>query len=555
MGLQGHRYRGLRRVADVFRGLVAASVFVSTISPLAAQAGGPEGNEVLVGSELERYLRLLQSRGAVDPYPWSLRGLSLREVDLLLPRDSAHPWAERIPSAADSAGGLQVKLLRPEARLIFNSTFPHGSNDGAIWAGRGLTTAVQAGLSARYGSVSLLLAPIAFHAQNADFPLVPNGHAGRLAFADRALPHEIDLPQRFGDRAYTRIDPGQSTLRVDAYGAGVGVSTANQHWGPAREYPLLLGNNAAGFLHVFAGTSAPVDVWVGRLHGRVMWGRLDQSGFSTVPSDSSRRFATGYVGVFAPRGLDGLELGVARFYHFAWPDGALRWTHVMAPFESFFKEGLPDTGTGREESSDAENQLASVFARWVLAPSGVEVYGEYGREDHSWDSRDFLVEPDHSSAYVLGFHKVWKRPGSRFLALRGEVLNAQVGSVSQVRYQAPFYVHTWVRQGHTQRGQLLGAAAGYGGAGSLLAADYYHPGGRWTASWSRELRQDRSHFREPGTSGMEVVDVVHTLGTEALFFRGRLDLTAGVAGSYNLNRNFGGDMFNLNAIFRIRAGI
>ncbi len=93
----------------------------------------------------------------------------------------------------------------------------------------------------------------------------------------------IDLPQHFGDGPYTRVDPGQSSLRLDARGVAAGLSTANQHWGPAAEHPLLLGSNAPGFLHAFLGTSEPVDVWIGSLHGRVVYGRLRQSGYSRTP--------------------------------------------------------------------------------------------------------------------------------------------------------------------------------------------------------------------------------------------------------------------------------
>src|SRR5437762_395656 len=83
------------------------------------------------------------------------------------------------------------------------------------------------------------------------FSLMANGDTGKLVYADGLHPTTIDRPQRFGNRAYAVIDAGQSTLRLDAGPVTAGISTANQYWGPAAEYPAILGNNAAGIPHVF----------------------------------------------------------------------------------------------------------------------------------------------------------------------------------------------------------------------------------------------------------------------------------------------------------------
>ncbi len=528
--------------------------------PLFAQRNEPVGgrSEVFVGSELENYLRLLQVGGQVARYPWSIRAFSPAELDRLMPGDSAHPWAERYDLQADTAGGVRFDWVHPQARMIFNSAFPYGANNGPIWAGRGLTTAVQAGFAVRAGPLSLTVAPVLFRAENAPFPLTPNGHSGRLAFADWRTYHNwIDLPQRFGDQPYMRLDPGQSTLRIDALGVTAGVSTANQHWGPAAEHPIILGNNAPGFAHAFLGTLTPWNLWIGRLHGRVVWGRLEQSPYSFVAESDSRRFTSGLVVSFTPRGVPGLEIGGTRFYHEAWPQEGLGWANLGRPFEALLKQTLrqlnPDPETRDELAGPPSNQLASVFARWVFPASGFELYGEYGKEDHNWDFRDLVLQFDHNAGFGLGFRKVWTRSPASLITLRGELLNLQVTHILRVRSQLPFYQHSVFRQGHTHRGQILGSAAGYGGAGSILALDYYHPRGRWTLAWERAVRADSGeHWRTQEAGGL---DVLHTLGAEALVFRGRWDVTAGLRGVYNLNRGFASDAFNLNATLAIRAAI
>ena len=538
-------------------GALWALLVMLTSLPLAAQAGaGMDGRaEVFVGSELEEYLRLLQIQGKSELYPWSIRALSPREVDRLAPRDTMHPWADRYDLQPDRSGSFQWNLVRPEVRTIYNSAFPYGSNDGPIWAGRGLTTAVQAGVLARYGSLSVTFAPIWFRAENAPFDLMPNGRTGRLVFADGRYPTTIDLPQRFGNDPYSRLDAGESTVRLDLPLLTAGVSTAVQHWGPAIEYPLVLGSNAPGFLHGWIGTSTPLNLGIGRLHARVVWGRLEQSEYSSVRGAASRRFMSGVVSAFAPRGLPGLEIGGARFFHTSWPADGLSWDNFAQPLEALFKTSLEDQEDGPDPKSDAGNQLLSVFGRWVFPASGFELYGEYGREDHSWNMRDLILEPDHNSAYMLGFWKAWQREGRRFVAVRGEVLDAQRSHLSRVRYQTPFFRHGQTRQGHTQRGQTLGAPAAFGGAGAILAADVYHERGRWTLSWRREMRQDRDVSQATGTSDDEGLDVVHALGAEALFFLERFDVTGGLEGAYELNRNFADDGFNLHLLLGVRAAL
>jgi hypothetical protein len=330
-------------------------------------------------------------------------------------------------------------------------------------------------------------------------------------------------------------------LRMDLRGVAVGISSANQAWGPVAEYSVILGNNAPGFAHGFLGSSRPLNVGIGKVHGRMVWGRLEQSAYTNITGTEEHRFMSGMVGVFTPRGIPGLEFGLGRFFHSPWPENGLSADHFLRPVESLFKVGLGEGEKGREPNSDVDNQLASVFARWVFPRGGFEVYGEYGREDHNWDFRDFILEPDHISAYALGFRKGWMSSEGRLLGLRGEVMNAQVSHLVQVRGQSPFYLHSDTRQGHTHRGQILGSPAVFGGAGGLLGMDYYHPGGRWSLEWSRTLRAD--------------TNVVHGLGAEAVVFRGGLELTGGLAGVYELDRYPGGDAFNLNASVQVRIGM
>ena len=527
----------------------ALALVLACAGPLAGQEGYLL-REATAGSEAERYLRVLQTLGEVPLYPWGVRGFSPAEVARLAPADTAHPWTTRL--AADSgAGGLRVELLRPALGVGFQSSLPEAGNDGAVWAGRGVTGTVSAGVALRAGALSLRLEPLAFWTENRGFALMPTGAVGELRYADPQRPRAIDAPQRFGDGAYGRLDPGQSTLRLDLAGVAAGVSTANQHWGPGLDYPLLLGTNAGGLPHAFVGTASPWRVGIGTLHTRVIWGWAAQSPYSPVMGHGTRRYVSGLVASFTPRWLPGLELGGARFFHTAWPRGGLRLRDLAQPFQAFLKEAVDSTGIGRDARSHPDNQLASAFLRWVLPGSGMELWAEYVRNDHSWDALDFVLEPDHASGFALGGRKVWRRGGG-LLALRAEWVNTQPSHLALTRrWQGFLYTHSGTPQGHTHRGQLLGSLAAYGGGGGTLGLDAYHRRGRWT------LELARTRLREPDAADSTArgVDVLSSLSAEALYFAGGVDLIVRVRGTHEANRYFAGDATNFSAYVGARLGL
>jgi hypothetical protein len=393
-------------------------------------------------------------------------------------------------------------------------------------------------VSGRWGPVSAVVAPIFFRAENTD----PG--------PDELNREDIDFPERFGDAPYSRIDPGQSTVRVDLRYVTFGISTANQHWGPVGDLPLIMGSNAPGFPHVFLGTSEPVNVWAASLHARLVWGRLTTSPGAATPADSTHRLASALVVSLTPRGAPGLEIGLSRFFNVPWPEDGLGRSDLTRPLDHFLKRSADYYEGNRVDIRD--DQLVSVFARWVAPRSGFEVYGEYGREDYNFDRRDFIVEPDHTGAYSLGIRKAWQR-GHGFDALRIEVLNSRPSHLARVRPQGAFYSHV-NNLGHTNRGQILGTNSGFGGAGSIIALDRYSPSGRLTVSWERILRQARETFPDPAVKyDPDAMDVQHAIRVDRLIFARGFDLVPAVTGVYEMNRNFGGDAFNLKVELQMQA--
>ena len=495
------------------------------------------------GSEGERYLRALQVAGLDDLTQWSIRPFSARMVRRIARDDRGQAWGAHYRLRPVAGNG--IRMVAPEVQGIVNSGRPYGFNDGPLWVGRGLTASASAGVQGTFGPLEVVFAPQAFWAQNAGFPLapVPGGGSGSAAFRD-PVSNWIDLPQRFGDGWYGRLDPGQSAARITLGGVTFGGSTANEVWGPAVESPFLLGNNAAGFAHVFAGTDGPLTIGPVRLGLRLIAGRLDQSAYSPAAADASRRYLTGAVVVGSLAQLPGLELGAGRLFENVWPDSGVGFGDIVAPlFKNPFKAHIASTAGG---GTEPDNQLGSLFARWTFPGSGVEIYGELGREDNSADARDLLLEPDHDLAFMLGFQRVWLQGDRAMLVFRGELLNTSISHLDQVRHQSPAYIHSFVVQGHTQRGQLLGAPTGYAGGGASLAVDWFTRRGRTTVTWRRALR-------EPPVSTTSPRDVTHALSIDGLLFRPRFDLAPELTLIYNANQDGGGDALSARVSLIARA--
>jgi hypothetical protein len=505
------------------------------------------GDAIDVGGEAERYLRVLQLSGAVPPGSWTVLPFTRATAQALGP-GAAHPWADRFaPPAREPA-----RWLRPTATALLNSTFPVQEAVGPVWAGRGLTAAVQAGVYARWRRLSLQLAPVAFVAQNSDFPLAPNLAAGSLRFADARFPYRIDHPQRFGDGAYGRVDLGTSEVALDLAPMTLGVSTAPQRWGPAREYPLVLGAGAGGFPHAFVGTSVPLDLRVARLNARLIVGTLEQSAYSAAPPDLADRIASAAVVAISPRGVDGLELGFTRFFESAAPWSVSR---ILRPFSLGALVGaVGDTLANRLR----ENQMASLFFRWALPSAGLEVYGEWYREDSPGDLRKLVLKPDDLSAFTVGLQRVFTASPVRRRVFRVEMVNGELSH--QERGQRGFleplppYIHSDVQQGHTQHGLLLGSSEAFGGAGWRVSLDDYSPRGRRTLAAERALRFDWLPGQPTPPTDVHP-DVMYGIRFEELRFAGARDYTLVVVPAVDLNRDTvqGADRLNLHVSVRVRG--
>src|SRR5690606_2889716 len=114
------------------------------------------------------------------------------------------------------------------------------------------------------------------------FPIVHDGSTWREYYEWLNF---MDIPERFGERSYNTLLPGQSSIRYNLESISFGISTENIWWGPGRRNSLIMSNNAAGFLHATINTRKPIPTSIGSFEGQLIAGRLENSGFKPPHAD------------------------------------------------------------------------------------------------------------------------------------------------------------------------------------------------------------------------------------------------------------------------------
>lgn len=444
-----------------------ATLAVGAEAPAAAQTTAEGGTGARDGECPREALWVLRVDGAA--------ALPLQALTLADRLDGASPLRHRASRRLLLAGCPEEDALpgfpmppgtRGRGLSVFaageaatNSAYPRGGNDGALWRGRGVSGLVRPGVAVGWRFFTASLAPEVVAWQNADFRHRGEEAEGRAAFRN-PWHSTIDWPDRPGGEPRTDLLPGQSFVRVDLGPIAGGLSSANARFGPARHFPLLLGTAAPGFPHAFLGTSGPVRLGPIRVEAESFAGELRESAyFDGDPTNDRRALIGTYVGLSPFRGL---WVGALRLYsEYVTDDQSLA---------DVFRQKLIDVPWVEGDQNLPGNGLASAFVRWAPPGTGFELYGEYGREDYPYNLEDVAVEPDWTRTYNLGASKLFERASPVLV----NVELANLGPSNPERSGKgwfSWYTHSSIRQGHTHRGELLGAWIGPGSTAQRLSVD------------------------------------------------------------------------------------
>lgn len=396
--------------------------------------------------------------------------------------------------------------------------------DGPAWQGVGFNGQIVGGLTWGSDHLEVSLMPEIWFAENRKFSMPasmnpPYGDAHRGAW---------DHPLRMGTTSLTRWDLGQSSISAKYGPARVSVGTENRIWGQSRQNSLLLSANGPGVPSVELAVDPLTTSW-GTLEGHYIAGLLAPSGWQASSSQSGLRLWTGVMGAYTFPGSAPLTLTVARFAQASYD--AFDWRDLGVPFLFKYSWGV-----------DKYDQRLSLGYRWRFPSVGLELYGEWGRNDYSPKLLAWLQNFERTQAYVLGFRKAL-RTELGVLALEGELASVFLGPEGLINangydpYGADFYTHSILRQGYTIAGQDLGAAVGNGNSLSLA--------GVWVgdhASFKAELRRwvkDYSVLVSTLDRTAEWrIDVEYSLGLDARLESGDLTWFLGLISFYEISPFF-----------------
>ncbi len=294
----------------------------------------------------------------------------------------------------------------------------------------------------------------------------------------------------FTKNGYNNFSLGQSAIRLHVGNTPLSVSFSNENiwWGPGIFNSLMMSNNAPGFEHFSIHTRRPLKTWFGAFEFQVIGGtlksdpnlpmenfnlnRYDQV-FGPMKANNDRYFS-GINLAYQPSFLKGLTVGVNRMFQYYTEDKAAgeNFTQRYFPvFTSVFK----NSAGGLQEDARNRDQLINIFSRFVFPNNALEVYGEYGWNDHKYNLRDLTLNPDGSAAYIVGFRKVVPLRKDKHLTIEAELTEMEPTNSDIGRPSGNWYVHGSVFEGYTHQNQILGGGVTPGDNTATVRISLSHP--------------------------------------------------------------------------------
>jgi hypothetical protein len=396
------------------------------------------------------------------------------------------PWSAMLRSGAEvrGAGARGVHWLLPEAHVVFNSGLITTMSDGALWSGRGTNGLVRGGVTASRGRVRLTLAPELTWSENRAVEVPTVNQTSRSTWSDpwRTAGAPLDRPLRFGTEPLMTLGPGQSELTVEVGRSVVGIGSGNLWWGPGLRNALVLSDNAAGIPRLFARLPQDVTTPLGAFRGEWFVGALTESIYFDAEASNDLRAASGLAVTLAPRGVTGLTVGAARL--------------IVAPVDGAgglaaraFDPLLTMNGGG------ARDQMTSIFGRWMVPGTGIELWSEYGWQRLPASAREWLVAPNADGAWTTGAQWAIPRKNGAW-RMQVEFSDLAQSRVDTAHAARDYYTGRAAVQGFTQRGQLLGAGVGPGATSGWLAVDRVRNGWSLGGVFSRVRWENDAFYRQ-----------------------------------------------------------
>ncbi|MHA7129381.1 capsule assembly Wzi family protein [Algoriphagus namhaensis] len=422
-------------------------------------------------------LRRGQLLGEVD----STLSFGLRPVNLTaIKADSelqqlSRFWSGRPSSERKTSQLYALPILSTSA---IHTKRPYGWGDKGLNPNVGFQTYLGAGLYGKAGFFEAQFYPEFTFSENRPYQGFQSDFPTSVIQSRFFYWNDGDNPELFGDGPSSQFWWGQSYVKLSAGPVSLKLSTENIWWGPGQFNALIFSDNAQGFPHLSLETNRPIRTFLGNFETQIIMGRLENSqrdpsqnsalnAIYFEPFDGDWRYLNGISINYNPSFLPNAFIGFNRTfqqYDQVRGDSFNDWFPI---FEVFQKERFFDDGNTIVYDSRGQDQQVSVSLRYLVPSAQFEIYSEFGRRDHSFNWREFILNPEHARAYLVGFQKLFQtgKP-NRYLQVRGEMTHQQESVNRYIRYPGLIGNQTWhthgLARGFVNYGQTLGVGSGVG---------------------------------------------------------------------------------------------
>lgn len=360
----------------------------------------------------------------------------------------------------------------------FNSEKPYGWGNYLLKPNVGFQTFLSLGIETTLGPLYIRLRPEFTFSQNKSYLGYLGNFSNGVNISKFHFWNSGDYPETFALGPYNQIWLGQSLVSLRFGPMEIGVSTQNIWWGPGQFNDLTFSSNSKGFPHLTLNSFRPIETFVGNFEMQIIMGRLSDSGRKPSQIDELNdkyfdeslredRYLNALMIIYNTKWLPNLYLGLARTFQRYDSYQGNTFKDYFPVFQAFQKEKFFENGNSVDFDEDGFDQQLTLSFRYLIPHAKFEIYGEYGRRDHAYNYRDFILNPDHARAYMFGMQKILPLNNSNYMIqIRSEILNLQSSVNRYIRYPGLLGGFAWnthaQARGFTQDGEALGAGPGIG---------------------------------------------------------------------------------------------
>ncbi|MEL0245379.1 MAG: capsule assembly Wzi family protein [Flavobacteriaceae bacterium] len=407
-------------------------------------------------------------------YSLNIRPISYSEFDSIFPNQN-----KLIYKSNDNK--FLLKSLGIDYFIEYNSNHPYNRNNGTMIPNKGYQHILSPGLYFKIGPLSIQLKPEHHYAVNHPFVGFWEGHYPEIWKERYKLWNKIDMPERHGNKRHNKMVFGQSNIKLNWKNISLGLSSENIWWGPSKRNSIMMSNNAQGFNHITLNTNKPIKTIIGNFEWQIITGKLENSGYDPPKTDfeyagtklfvpkinqigetDDWRYLQGFIISYSPKWIDGLSFGLIRWVQMysALIDGKYTWLNgkinYLPAFSNLFRSN--DKYIDFETQT---NQAAGIFLKWLWKDSNAEFYFEFHHNDSKQNLRDLLLDSDHSRAATVGLSKLFRVNDNQY-AFNWEWTQMEQSASRLIRNAGSWYEHSYVYDGYTHKGEVLGSSIGPG---------------------------------------------------------------------------------------------